>query len=159
MNFHTKFEPFLRQLSSVVQKSSYLIPAHSCFSFALSLRTMVNTADLSDCNYLNKNACKIKLLGIFHLQKLFWPISIEIWLYYRLASKTRQAWWAVSNNYWFLQGWVLIVSPSTLSDHCETIKDGCTYPFLELVNSSTELDLSFPRKWVCYFIYSLLLIS
>jgi len=126
----------------VVQKSSYFISAHSYFSFALSLKAMVNTADLSDCNYLHENVCKIKLLDIFHFQNHFCPINTEIQLYSRLASKSKQAWWAVSNNYWFLHGWGLIVSNLPLSDYCEKIKDGCTYRFLELVNSSTELDFS-----------------
>lgn len=52
---------------------------------------MVKTAELSDCNYLSKNAYKIKLLDIFHFQNLFCPISMEIQLTILSFSKQTKA--------------------------------------------------------------------
>lgn len=133
-------------MSSLVQKTSYLIPEHSC----LSLRATVNTADLSDGNYLNKNEYKINHLD-FHFQKMFCPISVEIWWCYHLASEPKQAWWAVLKNHWFL-----IVFTLTHSDNSETIKAGCTCPFLKFVNSSEKEHTTTHKKRTHYFIYSLL---
>lgn len=62
-----------------------------------------------------------------HVKLIFWtsftsksflsPISNEIQLYYHLTSEPKQVRQAVSNNYCFLQGLLLIVSILPLSGH------------------------------------------